>query len=178
MFQPNGTKYLFASRLRTSINNASLPYNQMKPVNQPENDLNIKGTNKLLLIISNNILGRSLVGSVLSNLSNILESKCKVECLAAATRLILACNAYKITSHELPDALESLVPKYMDSIPLDPYDGKPFRYSKSKAIVYSVGKDLKDSSGSTERPANEKSTSDYDKWKAEDIVFKIEKASD
>ena len=77
------------------------------------------------------------------------------------------------------DSLESLVPKYINSIPLDPYDGQPFKYSKSKAIVYSVGKDLKDSGGSTELPANDKSINDYDKqWNAQDIVFKIEKRSE
>jgi hypothetical protein len=42
-----------------------------------------------------------------------------------------------------------------------------------------VGKDLKDSGGSTELPANEKSINDYDKqWKTQDIVFKIEKTSE
>ena len=81
--------------------------------------------------------------------------------------------------NELPDSLESLVPKYINTIPLDPYDGLPFKYSKSKAIVYSVGKDLKDSGGSTELPADDKSSNDYDKqWNAQDIVFKIEKTSE
>jgi hypothetical protein len=179
MFQPNKTKYLSANHFRILINNASLPYSKMKPIDLSKNELNIEGKSTLSLMMNGNVLGKILGGLVLPNLSGILENKCKVECSAAATRLILACKAYKIRMNELPDSLESLVPKYINSIPLDPYDGQPFKYSKSKAIVYSVGKDLKDSGGSTELPANEKSINDYDKqWNTQDIVFEIEKTSE
>lgn len=179
LFQPNKTKCLTANHFRVLINNASFPYSKMKPVDPSNNELNMEGKNKLLVMMSGNVIGKILEGLLLPNLNGILEKKCKIECSAAATRLILTCKAYEIGMNELPDSLESLVPKYINSIPLDPYDGQPFKYSKLKAIVYSVGKDLKDSGGSTELPANETSVNDYDKqWKAQDIVFKIEKTSE
>ncbi len=40
--------------------------------------------------------------------------------------------------------------EYLSAIPLDPYDGEPLRYSAEKGIIYSVGKDFIDSSGSSE----------------------------
>jgi hypothetical protein len=40
------------------------------------------------------------------------------------------------------------VPKYFTKIPADPFDGKLIKYSPKKKIIYSVGKDLKDSGGS------------------------------
>jgi hypothetical protein len=48
----------------------------------------------------------------------------------------------------LPESLSELVPKYLPKVPIDPFDGKPLRYSKEKGIIYCVGKDLKDSGGS------------------------------
>jgi len=56
------------------------------------------------------------------------------------------------------------------SIPLDTYDGKPFRYSRSKGIVYSDGKDLKDSGGSTIPLTSEEEPL---RWNTEDAVFEI-----
>jgi hypothetical protein len=42
------------------------------------------------------------------------------------------------------------VPEYLSHLLLDPFDGKPLRYSKEKKIVYCVGKDLVDSGGNRE----------------------------
>lgn len=48
-----------------------------------------------------------------------------------------------------PASLEELVPRYMPSVPRDPFDGKPMRYSLSGgvAVLYSVGMDAKDDGG-------------------------------
>lgn len=179
MFQPNKTKHVTANHFRILISNVSLPYSKMKLINLPNNELNIEGKSKLSLMVSGNVFGKILGGLLLPNLNSILVKKCNMECSAAATRLILACKAYQIRMDELPDGLESLVPTYLNSIPVDPYDGQPFKYSKPKAIVYSVGKDLTDSGGLTELTSNENSVSDYDKqWDTPDIVFQIEKISE
>jgi len=49
-------------------------------------------------------------------------------------------------------------------LPIDDFDGKPFRYLPDKKIIYSVGPDLKDSDGE----ARHKGSDDYD------LPFKIE----
>jgi len=105
---------------------------------------------------------------------SLLERKSRAECSVAATRLVAACNVYKQKQGKLPDDLQSLVPKYLAAIPNDPYDGKPFRYSQSNGMVYSVGKNLKDSGVSSRLPVGEKEDSPSNRrWKAEDIVFEI-----
>lgn len=46
---------------------------------------------------------------------------------------------------ELPDNLQVLIPHYLPELPLDPFDGKPLRYDKSK--IWSVGANLKNDGG-------------------------------
>jgi len=65
-----------------------------------------------------------------------------------ATACLFALKAYKEEKGRLPNSLSELVPKYLPKIPIDPFDGKPLRYSKEKGIIYCVGRDLKDSGGS------------------------------
>jgi hypothetical protein len=67
---------------------------------------------------------------------------------ARATACVFALKAYKEEKGHLPDSLSELVPKYLPQVPIDPFDGKPLRYSKEKGIIYCVGRDLKDSGGS------------------------------
>ena len=107
-------------------------------------------------------------------MNKITASKRKAECIIAATRLLVACNAYRKAEGRLPDAMASLVPGYLDAIPVDSYDGKPFRYAPAKGIVYAVGLDLTDSGGSTKLPARTKRyIPDKHLWEAEDVVFAI-----
>ncbi len=47
------------------------------------------------------------------------------------------------------------MPAYLDALPVDPFDGRPVRYSREKKIVYSVGKDLVDGGGMTDAQARE-----------------------
>jgi len=61
--------------------------------------------------------------------------------------VIVACNRYERDNGALPASLELLIPQYIASVPVDPYDGQPFRYDPARAIVYSVGEDGKDDGG-------------------------------
>jgi hypothetical protein len=63
---------------------------------------------------------------------------------------MVALKCYKLEHGDLPDSLEQLVPDYIKTVPLDPFDEKPIRYSKEKKMLYSIGEDLIDSGGPTE----------------------------
>ena len=42
---------------------------------------------------------------------------------------------------QIPAQLEDLVPEYLTSIPADPWDGSPLRWSAADQIIYAVGCD-------------------------------------
>jgi hypothetical protein len=89
----------------------------------------------------------------------------RLECDLSGTRLVLACNAYRKGTGEWPPSLEALVPRFLDAVPRDPYDGERFRYSRERAIVYAVGVDLKDQGGSGRFPPGSK--------RVEDVIFPL-----
>jgi len=63
---------------------------------------------------------------------------------------VLAIERYRLAAtNRLPDSLAALVPSLLDSVPLDPFDGKPVRYKKliKGYMIYSIGPDLQDDGG-------------------------------
>jgi hypothetical protein len=77
----------------------------------------------------------------------VLEIKCLDKFRVEGIACLIALKAYKEENGRLPDSLSELVPEYLPYLPLDPYDGKPLRYSREKKIIYCVGKDLRDNGG-------------------------------
>jgi hypothetical protein len=66
----------------------------------------------------------------------------------AATRAIVAVCLNVARNGKMPASLEELVrDNVLATVPLDPFDGKPLRYSPDRAIVWSVGPDGKDNGG-------------------------------
>jgi hypothetical protein len=64
--------------------------------------------------------------------------------------LAAAMTACRIKTGALPENLDKLSPKFIETIPTDPFDGKPLRMIRTKeggAILYSIGPDLKDDGG-------------------------------
>jgi hypothetical protein len=72
-----------------------------------------------------------------------------VRCL----KVLLALERYRRDKGAWPAKLEELTPKYLSSVPPDPYDGKVLRYRhvKDGVIVYSVGPDGSDDGGKIDR---------------------------
>lgn len=87
-------------------------------------------------------------------------------------RAALAVERFRLVTGRLPEKLGDLVPHYLDSVPIDPFDGAPLRYRLRDRgyVIYSVDRDGHDDGG-RERPANAKSTdrSTYD------ISFTVER---
>jgi hypothetical protein len=61
----------------------------------------------------------------------------------------LALRLYRKENGRYPENLQQLVPKYLPSVPIDPYDGKPLRYRKLQKgfKVWIVGGNRKDDGG-------------------------------
>ena len=86
-----------------------------------------------------------------------------------AAKVTLAIERLRLANNKLPESLKEMVPDYLDSVPLDPYDGKEIKYKKLAKgfVVYSIGKDLNDDGGNED--PRDKSDSTYD------ITFIVEK---
>ena len=69
--------------------------------------------------------------------------------LARVTRAALAVERFRLGAGALPENLADVVPRYLDVLPEDPYDGNPLRYRKLDKgfVVYSIGKDGIDDGG-------------------------------
>jgi type II secretory pathway pseudopilin PulG len=80
----------------------------------------------------------------------VVEGQAMRSCVTvaiAATRYRLAHN------HQYPETAQALVPEFLDTIPLDPFDGKPLRFKKNEdgsLTFYSIGRDMTDNGGEVE----------------------------
>jgi len=64
-----------------------------------------------------------------------------------AMQMKIALLTYEKDHGVLPETVDDIVPGYLDSIRMDPFDGRPLRYDRERAIVYSVGKNCEDFGG-------------------------------
>jgi hypothetical protein len=66
----------------------------------------------------------------------------------ACVRVLLACERYRRKYGNYPETLALLVPKFLKEVPLDTFGDGPLRYSRERAILWSVGQNMKDEDGS------------------------------
>lgn len=148
--QPNKTKLRLAERYRLVINDINKPCGLMK------NDTTASSLSTSTSLIEKYFMS-NLIGEAIYSFVEPSSSDGKVICdndlSVSATQLLFAIKAYKINNKTLPSSLSELVPKYILSVPLDPFDGKLIRYSSSKKIIYSVGPNTVDLGGSEDEDA-------------------------
>jgi hypothetical protein len=82
----------------------------------------------------------------------------ELHCATAA----LAAERYRLAEGRWPDHLDALVPRYLNAVPIDPFDGRPLRLCRplDGLIVYSVGPDRVDNGGRLNRAQPGSSGSD------------------
>ena len=88
-----------------------------------------------------------LVAVSMPDYRSFFLERCSEDFSLAATQTLIALKAYSIEHQELPATLSALIPNYLESIPIDPFDGEPIRYSLENRVIYSVGADAVDASG-------------------------------
>ena len=94
------------------------------------------------------------------------ERAAEGDALHRLARLAKALAIFRIKNGSLPANLNELTPKYIETIPTDPFNGKPLRMvtdGQDSAILYSVGPDLEDDLG----------TAKTEKTKKGDVVFRL-----
>jgi hypothetical protein len=78
-----------------------------------------------------------------------LEGFWRVRAHEALFQATLAVERFRLDLGTLPESLKQLVPSYLESIPADPYDGQPIRYTPEGGgyLLYCVGENLADDGG-------------------------------
>ena len=171
VFQPNKTKHLLAEDFRGLLENVSQPACTEKHPDILFQSLDNNVIDDTTLDRGPNSAGKTYIVMLWPALNAFFQSNYRCEAELAATRLIVACRRYEKDHGKLPAALDDLAPKYLDAVPRDPFDGRPMRYDKKRAIIYSIGIDLIDSAGS-EKPMPDQSYHE-NRWNTEDAVFHI-----
>lgn len=66
-----------------------------------------------------------------------------------AARAVIAMERFRLANGRWPGSLDELVPEYLDTVPLDRFDGAPLRYRLAEGfpILYSIGVDRSDDGG-------------------------------
>ena len=99
------------------------------------------------------IAAGNAVGLILANLllpafeDALFKLRCQYKGQLAGLDVALACARHHLDTGSYPSALSALVPKYLDSVPLDPFDGQEMRFDADRGVVYVAGEDLVDNGG-------------------------------
>ena len=137
------TKDLFAQSTRVGLKGIHRHFSELSSSELP--DFSSPAT--VRTVLRGNAFGEFWYTAFEPPTGRILSAKCRENATMTGTRLVIALHCYHSEHGALPDSLEALVPEYFDHVPLDDFDGKPFRYSRAKRIVYSVESDLVDAGG-------------------------------
>ncbi len=131
LYQPNRTLGLVAERFRSA----------QRGSDQPCSKLGDGAADRVQAweLVRPNPVGRVIVGLSTFDFTPFFEHRCAVNVELAATRTLLALKAYHSATGALPQRLDALVPDYLDALPIDDFDGRPLRYSRSEGRIYSVG---------------------------------------
>jgi hypothetical protein len=76
-----------------------------------------------------------------------LNNRCLAHCRVTCTALAL--ERYYLAQGRLADSVDVLVPEYLPSVPIDPFDGQALRFRRLDRgfVVYSIGEDLSNDEG-------------------------------
>ena len=106
---------------------------------------------------------RMLIPAIVRIATACLESRARLCCASAA----IGCERYRLARGTWPSGFDELVPEFLPSRPIDPFDGQPlrFRSENNVVVIYSVGADRRDDGGRAE--------ADSHAIDARDLVFRL-----
>jgi len=169
-FQPNRTKQNLAIMFRSAIKDFINPvYPKVFVETKPRTRVSVES--KIPKWYKN--FAGFFVEFMFGRHDALLVKKCEGQTHLVLANIAIACELFRRKHGELPESLDALAPEFLEKVPNDPFDGKPLRYSKEKKIIYSVGENLIDSGGISEREIKKiKSLRKRQKARdCEDLVF-------
>ena len=101
----------------------------------------------MTFFIKPNSVGMRYYWKIAGTYKSLPEKNARLQAYISALRLKIALRLYEQKHGQLPEDLAALVPEFIKAVPNDPYDDKPFRYSKEKKQVWAIGPDGVDNGG-------------------------------
>jgi hypothetical protein len=121
-------------------------------------------TSKALAQRLHNMLGRQCVHGLSPDCFGFLRYSLEVLTAGRACRILLALRLYTVRKGQLPAGLADLVGEgLLPAVPIDPFSERPFRYSRERALLWSVGPDGRDDGGPKPEGL----------WRGKDYVWRV-----
>lgn len=145
-FQPNATKKLFAEHYRALIQNT---HTSCVEVAVPNRSVYLPSSYFTFFTWygRQNRIGQMLYVISVTEQDGWLTFKCNQDLRVSMTQVFIASKAYKLDNGTYPASLNDLVPEYLQTVPVDPFDGKKLRYLPETQTIYSVGENFSDEGG-------------------------------
>lgn len=147
LYKPHMMMRPLTAQCRNLIANVDKPLALVDPnyPGKPKNTVQIG--EGLLILVSPNSCGRMGLDELNARLEDQALPLYYLQTWIHSLHLKLALRRYEQKHGQLPDSLGDLAPEFLKVVPQDPYDGKPFRYSKQEKKIWAVGRDLLDQGG-------------------------------
>lgn len=140
IFRINETLQIVSGQYQKYLDSINLPCSELKYI--PPKETQTSKSDMYLTSIKENGVG-VLLTSTIAPVYNFTTKRCYSDLHVAITQTLLALKAYKIDNGKLPSSLEELVPKYLSTIPQDPftYPATSLMYSQNNKTISSVRND-------------------------------------
>ena len=171
MFHPNRSATLIERCYRAAVQNATKVFAEADRVLNAE--CGAPSRQPRMGMFEPNSGGTLLMQIMWPDFRSAAISRCLVESSMAATEIGAAIKLFHRVEGRMPERLEELVPRFLDRVPADPFDGHEFRYLPAKGVVYTVGQNLKDDGGNGEVPSLADGGSIKDQRDDPDLVYSI-----
>jgi hypothetical protein len=148
LFKPNKTLQIYGDAMRQHIKESPMIRSQAPRLVSKQ--LEEKQKNRPKILLSGNAIGEILILVALPVIDKIADRHAMLRTSHEMLKLRIALERYRQKNDRLPRTLTDLVPDFIDTIPIDQFDGSPIRYLPGKKRLYSVGTDLIDDGGQSE----------------------------
>jgi hypothetical protein len=149
LIKPNMADRQAADFFRHQISSLDLPYAQAIAASS-----NLSGYQNSILGMACFYIKPNSMGDISSDYRMqaieyhpVAGTRTNLQAHLSALRLKIALQLYENQHGQLPDDLQALVPEFIKEVPNDPFVDQPFRHSKGKRLIWSVGSDGKDNDG-------------------------------